>query len=150
MRWQRSKPDGSLRRIFPRNCVIGDFHPDRIVHVAVFGARKSRQGAGTRGDPGSGLVDEISGQSGFNTPGNDTLYSWTAQAGASLYDVARSIHSDFSGDCTLFLNIVNNYLNDTESPPAGQQFYYLVRAAAPFTGSWGEDEAGVERLTVCP
>ena len=42
------------------------------------------------GESGSGLVDEISGQSGFNTPGNDTLYSWTAQAGASLYDVARS------------------------------------------------------------
>jgi Zn-dependent metalloprotease len=100
------------------------------------------------GEPGFGVIDEMSGNSGFYTPGDTTEFSWTAQAGATLYQVARSTAADFSAGCTAFTP-ATPLINDTGTPGAGSVFYYLVRSLSPVTGSWGVDSAGVERLGIC-
>ncbi len=37
-----------------------------------------------------------------------------------------------------------------DTPPAGQVYYYLNRAAAPAVGSWGKDSSGAVRNFTCP
>jgi hypothetical protein len=51
------------------------------------------------GDAGFGLVDEVSGISGFSIPGDPTRFCWTAQAGATEYLALRSSGAGFSGGC---------------------------------------------------
>ena len=46
-------------------------------------------------DPGYGVIDETSGNSGFHNPTSKSEYSWPPQAGASSYEVARSTIADF-------------------------------------------------------
>jgi hypothetical protein len=100
------------------------------------------------GEPGSGLVDEVSGNAGFHTPGDTTEYSWTAQTGATLYQVARSTSADFSAGCVVFTPATPT-INDSAIPGVDSVFIYLVRSLSPATGSWGVDSAGVERFGVC-
>jgi hypothetical protein len=101
------------------------------------------------GDHGHGVVDEISGVCGFHDPGNRNEFSWSAQAGASDYEVARSSLRDLSGDCTTIVR-AETYWNDSEEPGQGICFHYLVRPLTPHPGSWGQDSSGVERTNVCP
>jgi hypothetical protein len=101
------------------------------------------------GDHGHGVVDEISGISGFRNPGDRNEFSWSAQAGASDYEVARSSLPDLSDDCTTIAR-TETYWSDSEDPGQGICFHYLVRPLAPHPGSWGHDSSGVERTNVCP
>jgi hypothetical protein len=90
------------------------------------------------GDQGFGMVDELSGTSGFNTPGDTETYSWPAQPGASQYEVARSGLADLSGVCTTWIT-PDTFLSDTSRPPSTSAFHYLTRPFSPNTGSWGQD-----------
>jgi len=95
----------------------------------------------------NGLIDEIEGNCGFHSADN-TEYSWTAQSGATSYEVARSTVPDFATDCVTITTSDSSW-NDFEPPSQGTCFYYLVRALVPHGGSWGRDSAGVERVDVC-
>ena len=101
------------------------------------------------GDPGFGVADEISGDAGFYNPADEDEYSWPAQTGATLYEVARSNDPGFSIDCTTITTGDTRWVDSTPLPP-GVAFYYLVRPTAPNAGSWGQDSDGVERNDVCP
>jgi hypothetical protein len=101
------------------------------------------------GDQGHGVVDETSGDSGFHSPTDKTEYSWTAQVGATSYEVARSTTPDFSGGCTVNTTSDTFWL-DAEDPLSGQVFHYMNRPVAPNAGSWGQDSTGAERTNVCP
>ncbi len=101
------------------------------------------------GDAGFGLIDEISGISGFfSTTDRDEL-SWPPQSNATLYEAARSSSSDYSTDCLLEVTVDTKWV-DGRIPPTTAVFYYLSRAAAPNVGSWGESSSGIERTFVCP
>lgn len=100
------------------------------------------------GDRGYGARDEISETCGFLTPGDRSIFSWPAQAGATSYDVACSPYADFRSGCTR-ITTTASFVAVPETPPQRGIFYYLVRAAAPNPGSFGQRSSGVER-TVCP
>jgi DNA-binding beta-propeller fold protein YncE len=103
------------------------------------------------GDDGYGSIDEVSGVSGFNLPGDKTLYTWTQQQGAGIHEVVRSTEPDFSAGCLWYQNFTfDGTWIDGETPLAGDCFYYLVRALDPHLGSWGADSAGTERTVTCP
>ncbi len=99
------------------------------------------------GDTGHGLVDEIGDALQLEELTDHTDLSWTAQPGATGYEVARSPTRDFSVDCTLF-SVSSTSWNEFLTPPPGGCHYYLARAAAPNAGSWGAGTAG-ERTLVC-
>jgi hypothetical protein len=115
------------------------------------GARESNDGVDNQcpGDPGFGLIDEISGDSGFRNPADNDEYSWVAQTGATSYEIARSTFPDFSSDCMTMTSDIT-YWVDIERPDSGDVFYYLIRPIAPNVGSWGQQSSGMERTGVCP
>ena len=96
------------------------------------------------GDSGFGIVDEISGATGFL---NDTELSWSAQGGAMTYEVARATSADFVNGCTTFVSSVP--VLNTAPVPEGETRFYVIRPMLPFPGSWGQDWAGVERIFPC-
>lgn len=101
------------------------------------------------GDYGYGLVDEISGFTGFTNPGDDDTFCWPAQDGATLYQIARATDDpEFGVGCVFDLEAGNCY-TDLEDPPPGSVFYYIVRPLSPLAGSWGWDETGGERVPLC-
>jgi len=100
------------------------------------------------GDGGFGLVDEISGLSGFTVAGDPTQFCWPAQGGASTYEVIRSAQADFATGC-LHTETSATCWSDTANPAAGSAAYYLVRALTPSPGSWGADGTGAERVGLC-
>jgi len=97
------------------------------------------------GDAGAGLVDELAEDAVFAGP--DTLV-WTAQPGATLYEVARADATDFGTGCVVFPASIPS-LSDPTLPSVGTVLHYLIHSAAPNAGSWGRDSAGVERLVPC-
>ena len=101
------------------------------------------------GDRGHGVIDELSGTSGFHDPLDATVYSWPAQPGATGYRVVRSVEPDLSAECTAWTTDTP-WIVDGAAPAAGLRFFYLPRATAPHSGSWGQDGAGAEREGVCP
>jgi hypothetical protein len=101
------------------------------------------------GDMGHGVIDEISGICGFQNPNDKTEFSWSAQEGATSYEVVRSSLPNLSGDC-MTVTRTETYWGDAEDPAKGVCYHYLVRALTPHVGSWGQDSAGVERTNVCP
>ena len=101
------------------------------------------------GDLGFGVADETSGNSGFFNPTDRNEYSWTAQSGATLYEVARSPERDFSVGCVSFTT-ADTFLVDTAQPLPGEVFHYLNRPIAPSAGSWGQQSDLSERLFSCP
>jgi len=96
------------------------------------------------GDSGHGMVDELSGVTGFYTPGDRSRYSWPGQAGATRYQVRRSTSKAFTGSCASYLTL-DSHWTDPSIPAAGGVFFYLVRPLEPHPGSWGIGEAGAER-----
>ncbi|NIL99971.1 MAG: S8 family serine peptidase [Acidobacteria bacterium] len=100
------------------------------------------------GEAGFGSVDEVAPDSGFHDPINATSYSWTTQAGATTYEVARSTTSDFSAGC-LRWETSGTSIQDAEDPSPGVLFHYLVRALNPFAGSWGQGTTIGERSGAC-
>jgi hypothetical protein len=99
------------------------------------------------GDPGYGQVDEIP-WAGFADPADETAYSWSAQPGATLYEVVRSLGPGFGPDCRTF-SVAATVSDDAETPASSACFYYLVRAAAPHAGTFGVSSAGQERFPIC-
>jgi hypothetical protein len=97
------------------------------------------------GDIGSGLVDESGIDSRFDSPDS---YAWTAQSGASSYEVVRATSPDFTTNCATFESS-DPFVVDTETPPPAALFHYLNHPVAPFVGSWGADTSGVEREPAC-
>ena len=100
------------------------------------------------GNVGFGLVDEISGLSGFTAPGDPTQFCWPAQAGATEYLVLRSSGGSFSGGCASTLTGATCW-SDSTLPAAKTVLYYLVRAVEPNPGSLGRTSTGTERAAVC-
>ena len=100
------------------------------------------------GDAGYGLIDELSGTIGFLDPSNAARLSWSPQAGATVYDVVRSSTPQFDAGCLSFATN-DAYVVDASVPVSGGRFYYLVRAAAPHVGSWGERSDGSPRAVGC-
>ena len=100
------------------------------------------------GDPGFGVVDEISGDPWFLDPVEGLAFCWPPQTGATVYEVARSSDPGFSEGCKRVTTTGFCWVDDA-SPPAAGALYYLVRATQPLLGSWGQDSAGVERAGVC-
>ena len=100
-------------------------------------------------DPGYGLVDEISGESGFRgAPVDKETYSWPPQTGATAYDVVRADDPGLSVGCVNQQTTAAEWV-DPEVPGPGSAFFYGVRAASPFVGSWGADSVGQERTPPC-
>jgi hypothetical protein len=100
------------------------------------------------GDEGHGLVDEISGESGFTDPGDPHAYCWDAQPGATGYEVLRSDQPDFSANCRS-TPTDQTCVTDSDVPPGGTGFYFMVRSTGPSTGSWGRGIDGLERDPAC-
>lgn len=102
------------------------------------------------GNRGYGVADEISGSSGFTVAGNKGMFCWPPQVGATSYEVARSNQRNFSS-CIFLGTTTGNCLSDPATPAGAQAvFHYLVRAATPNVGSWGQNSAGSERILSCP
>jgi N-acetylneuraminic acid mutarotase len=100
------------------------------------------------GDPGYGIVEEISGVSGFVDPSDPSRFCWPPQEGATVYEVARSAAPTFASVCDLEA-VAATCWSDPATPPSGGVLHYLVRATAPGVGSWGQSSSGVERLALC-
>ncbi|HXH27619.1 MAG TPA: hypothetical protein VNL37_01155, partial [Candidatus Polarisedimenticolia bacterium] len=102
------------------------------------------------GDPGFGLVDEITGDSVWLDPTN-SYFCLGHQAGAIAFQLAVSDQKEFlkgqGQTCTL--RTVSQCSTLTETPPVGEVYYYLGRSLTPYTGSWGRDSSGTERQGVC-
>jgi hypothetical protein len=101
------------------------------------------------GDPGFGLIDEISGPLGFFNPNDRDEISWPEQRLATGYEVARADTRDFSVGCMTWPTAVAQWI-DPDVPLQEMAYYYLVRSLTPNTGSWGQDSAAVERGPICP
>jgi len=101
------------------------------------------------GDPGFGIVDELEGTVGFAVSGDETQLSWPSQSGATAYQAVRSLDPSFGSPCTAFSTTTTS-LVDSDVPSPTFAFYYLVRSAAPHTGSWGRTSSGLERAISCP
>ena len=71
-----------------------------------------------------------------------------ASMSMSGYDVARADVKTFAVGCFILPSASPQWV-DTDDPSTGEGFYYLVRAASPFIGSWGANSDEVER-SVCP
>ena len=100
------------------------------------------------GEGGYGQIDEIE-SCGFFDPAYKDRLSWTAQSGATNYQVARSIAPDFPADA-LCDQVPDSAIIDPTRPDPNVCLYFLVRAREPHAGSWGVDSEGVERTGICP
>jgi Tol biopolymer transport system component len=100
------------------------------------------------GDTGYGLVDELSGVAGFFDPVDENVFSWEPQVGATGYEVVRATDPTFEVDC-ICQPTTEPLWEDTQTPPQGVVFFYLVHAAAPNAGSYGADSTGTERTGAC-
>jgi serine protease len=100
------------------------------------------------GGAGYGSVDEISGNSGFHNPADKAEYSWTAQGGATLYQVERADSPEFASGCVRW-ETAGSSIRDDAVPVSGQTWYYLSRPVSPNPGSWGSGTTGTERNGPC-
>jgi len=100
------------------------------------------------GDPGDGLVDELTGIVGFTNLSDPSRICWPAQTPAWAYEVARSSAATFPGGCERS-RVETTCLVDPELPPSRSAFYYLVRPIAPHAGSFGSRSSGAEWQAVC-
>jgi hypothetical protein len=101
------------------------------------------------GDPGYGVIDELSGTAGFFDPDDKNKFSWPAQQGATRYQVARAPAADFTLGCTALPLTAQTFAVDTTAVPPGQIRFYLVRPRLPNPGSWGQNSAGQARVVPC-
>lgn len=99
------------------------------------------------GDPGNGVADEVAG--GLTpVPGSPGTFAWQAQDGAVSYQMLRATTPEFGGACETW-ETTGTQDTDPEAPPPGLAYYYLLRALAPFLGSWGQTASGEERIPAC-
>ena len=102
------------------------------------------------GDPGEGLVDEISGLIGFFSQSDSSELCWPAQQGATEYHISRALDPRGDGTGCGGAVVSGTCWHDPETPAAGRIQYYLVRSSMPYTGSWGVDSSLLERGSLCP
>ena len=101
------------------------------------------------GDQGYGVIDEISGTSGFAAP-SKTVFSWPAQSGATQYQAVRSTSRTFTTGCVSSLTATPSWTPPApDNPPAGTAYYFLDRSMLPRKGSFGQRSNGAERAVVC-
>jgi putative metal-binding protein len=96
------------------------------------------------GEPGYGQIDEIAALL-FYDP---VSLCWSPQIGATEYALARSSVGSFSS-CSHVSFPTSTCDVVTETPSAGQVYFYLVRAWSPWAGSWGTNSSGQERQLDC-
>ncbi len=101
-----------------------------------------------QGEPGAGLVDEVTGPLVFDDPASKSRVSWVPQAGATEYQLLRAANLNLA-NCAFLIAGTETFADDTGIPSTGEVFFYLVRATGPFVGSWGADSAGGERVPAC-
>ena len=133
----------------PATCIRGGGDCDDTNLYIYPGAPEVNDGIDNQcpGDPGYGVIDETSGNCGFNNPNDKSEYSWPAQPGAVQYEVVRSDRPDFYSGCT-FLTTTETAIV-AEDPEVGETHFYLNRPVAPFMGSWGQDSLLNERFPPC-
>ena len=100
------------------------------------------------GDPGYGLIDEMSVQTGFTDPADRDAYCWPFQPFAEEYEASRSDAPDQPIGCARAFTYGLCW-SDPAVPPPGGIFFYLVRALCQYTGSLGADSTGAERVWGC-
>jgi len=100
------------------------------------------------GQAGYGSIDEIAADAGFNDVADPTRLCWTPQAGATGYTVFRSSSARLNSACASFAT-TPACVNDAAIPPAGGALHYLVRAASPNVGSWGQSSSGLQLAPAC-
>jgi len=100
------------------------------------------------GDPGYGVVDEVSGAAGFTDPTDATRFCWPAQIAATSYQVVGSTQSVFGGSCGQGTT-GQQCVSIPNLPPSRTAYFFLVRAAGPLVGSWGQRSSGAERTVPC-
>jgi len=120
-----------------------DFDP-----VTFPGAPETNDGRDNQcpGDPGFGIVDEVSGSLAF--PSGAGTLCWPVQAGVTAYEVLRAVNGTMTAGCTIATSSSSCFTDSTSPPPRGLMAY-LVRALAPRGGSWGVSSDGVERSAFC-
>ncbi len=102
------------------------------------------------GDLGYGVVDELSGLTGFYDPANKNVFSWPSQIGAFDYQVAQAAKADFSVGCAKFDLPIGQLSYTIVGPlPPGQIRFLLVRAVQLHVGSWGQRSSGQQRVIPC-
>ncbi len=101
------------------------------------------------GEPGYGVVDELSGTTTFCDPANKNKFCWPAQPGATHYRAARASKADFTQGCTAFAQTTQLFVVDATAVPAGEIRFYLVRPRLPNPGSWGQNSVGQQRNVPC-
>jgi N-acetylneuraminic acid mutarotase len=100
------------------------------------------------GDPGFGLMDDLTGSLIFPDGAIPSRVCWPAQAGATHYTLLRSPTTGFDADCFATATTLT-CLDDLSSPAVGTVHYYLARSSAPHGGSAGAGSSGLERVTLC-
>jgi hypothetical protein len=102
------------------------------------------------GEVGHGIIDEILDGCVFTSgAGPPWDFSWTAQAGTVLYQVAYSADPTFPSDeCWSETTSLTSHSHSWDPPPGGI-YYCLVRPLVPHVGSWGQDPLGNERVFNC-
>ncbi|MCP3979936.1 MAG: hypothetical protein GY716_11570 [bacterium] len=100
------------------------------------------------GEPGAGLVDEVTGPLVFGDPRSKTRLSWLPQSGATGYQLLRAVDLNYA-NCGFLSSGTEAFVDDSVAPLPGEMFLYLVRSTGPSVGSWGADSAGTERMPIC-
>ena len=85
---------------------------------------------------------------GCRNPLDSTEFSWTAQPGATGYQLLRSTLTDFSADCATF-ETADLYQTDATEPESEGVLCYMVREWMPDPGSWGANSDGSVRTVSC-
>lgn len=98
-----------------------------------------------QGDAGHGLVDEISGPTGFTDGLDQNAFCWLPQESATEYSVLRAGSSRLDDSCALAPATNGSCWSDSAAPALRKFFYYVVHATGPNLGSWGGTSSGLER-----
>lgn len=106
-------------------------------------------------DPEQGQPGEVAALTLDGASGQPTTLSWTAAARADTYDLSRGLLGALPGDYGSCWEPALAGLShlDSDTPPAGEGFAYLVRgqdAGCGGGGTTGVDSQGAERPSPCP
>lgn len=102
------------------------------------------------GDPGYGILDEISGLAGFYNPADRNEFSWPAQFGAGSYTVARAVRprGGSIGPFCFDFGTSGTSIVDAAVPLTSSMLLYMVRSETTRVGSFGVTSSGEERQGV--
>lgn len=102
------------------------------------------------GDPGHGLIDEMSPSLELIKVGVDTTrLSWDEAIGATEHEWVESSDNLFNEDCTKGTTFQDS-VDIVGSLGSGEVSYFLVRVVQPGFGSWSRRSDALERTVACP